>query len=55
MFSITYTEMMRCYMTGDFDLHTKHMALIEYLQFDTLPISFALIAVIRPLGDVLQS
>ncbi len=38
-----------------FDLHTKHMSVIERLQLDTLPISFALIAVIRPLGDLLQS
>lgn len=38
-----------------FDLHTKHMSVIEHLQLDTLPISFALIVVIRPLGDLLQS
>lgn len=38
-----------------FDLPTKHMSAIERLQLDTLPISFALIAVIRPLGDLLQS
>lgn len=42
-------------MTGHFDLHTEHTALIEHSQFDTLPISFALIAVIRPMGDLLQS
>lgn len=42
-------------MTGHCDLHTEHTALIEHSQFDTLPISFALIAVIRPMGDLLQS
>lgn len=42
-------------MTGHFDLHIEHTAFIEHLQFDTLPISFALIAVIRPMGDLLQS
>lgn len=38
-----------------FDLQMEHKSLIEPSQFDSQPIRFALIAVISPSGDLLQS